>query len=210
MNPQAVPLIQEVQKIASERVAIEDYQQQVDRWNRYQDALDKVRHQCEIEGVRFRRRMKTSYSERRERNIKQLIAICLLTSAIYISVAGYGAWQESQKPVNIYTILQERPDVWERASEIVTGGFTMGIGMSAVAFQYLWNRGKLPEKIKFQCKPIINIDDLYYLQKFVKGMAKEKHDPKVVLPELTMELPQSWIKQQSLLSVMSNMKDIRF
>lgn len=207
MNTDQVPQVQLVQAIASEPVPVQDYQQQVDRWNRYQGALDQIQRRCEIEGAVFKRKVRTSYSERRVRNIKQAIAIGLITASIYIAIAGYFVLAESS--ANIYLPRTWDVDEWLVAQDIAWWGGLMGALVASQIFRGLWNRGPLPENIVFQCKPVIFIDDLYYLQRFVRCMSKERHDPKVKLPELTMTLPQSWIKQNSLLSMMGTMKDIK-
>jgi hypothetical protein len=46
-------VIQELQAIAQEKVPDEDYQQQVDRWNRYQATLDKVARSAQLSDFRF-------------------------------------------------------------------------------------------------------------------------------------------------------------
>lgn len=201
MDANQVPLIKQVALVAAEKVPEQDFQQQVDRWNRYQEGLDRIERQCRIENVRFRRRLTTSYSERRIRNITRLAGLMFLIASTY--TLGFGISIAHSFEVNGYAYIFATPT--EIASMGLLMGFlvTLGLGMHVI------NSGKLPEKIRFHCAPVINIDDLYYLQRFVIGMQRERHDPKVVLPELTMELPQSWIQQQSLLKVMETMKDIR-
>lgn len=207
MNPEQALIVQQVQSIAAENVSAEDFQQQVDRWNRYHASLDVIQRQCEIEGARFRRRLKTSYSERRERNILQGFAVAMITASIYISIMGYFAI--NNYGYNIYEPRTWDRDMWVWAGDIAWWGALMGVLVASQAIRLIWNRGPLPEKIKFECKPVIFIDDLYYLRRAVRQMAKEGHDPKIVLPTLTMELSQSWIKQNSLLAIMGTMKDIQ-
>lgn len=209
MNEQAVPIIHEVQKIASERVPNEDFQQQVDRWNRYQESLDKIQRQCQIENVRFHRHLKTSYSERRIRNIYQCVAIGMLAASIFIVYYGVPALMEATKPISMYEVYYGPPNSMATIEDIGNHALAIGFLTSLGAFMFIFNRGYLPPMIKFECAPIMNIDDLYFIQRYVRGMARERHDPKVVLPALKMELPQSWISQQSLLKVMDTMRDIR-
>lgn len=191
LSGQEALVIQDARSIATENVAKEDYQQQVDRWNRYQEQLDKIQHRCEIENFPFERRLTTSYSERRMKAVVQGIGIGLLFAT------GYCLWLVSDAIINGAVIGN---------GDFMTGA-VLSMGTAAVAAALLTTTRKLPETIKFACKPVLFIDDRYYLQKFVRGLARERNDPEVVLPALTMELPHSWIKQQSLLKGMETMSD---
>lgn len=192
MKGQEPALIEELQKVAAENVPKEDYQQQVDRWNRYQTLLGKVEQQCQLQNFRFSRNINSSYRERRILNVKRGAAIGFIAMAAMFIYSGLTM---SAVDVSIETV-----------KGIIGQGGIVGLGAAVILL--ISEVGKLPETIKFECKPKMFIDDLYYIQRFVHGFAREQHDPEVKLPALTMELPQAWIKQQSLLTAMDSMKGI--
>lgn len=191
MNEQQSLLIQELNKVAQEKVPEQDFQQQVDRWNRYQELLDKVERQCQIQGFQFTKNLRSSYRDQRKRMLMASLAIGMLFSAAF-SFNEYFTATEST--ISLGNILDN---------------LLLLAGTLAVApMVQMFNFAKLPETIKFSCTPMMFIDDAFYVQRFIRGFARERNDPEVKLPALSMELPHSWIKQQSLIKAMDTMKDL--
>ena len=195
MSLEQVPLLQDLKKIADREVPAEDHQQQVDRWNEYMEALFKVQAQCQVLNLRFRRTIKTSYSARRMRNFKYAGGIAALVGALTFLGATLISLT-SPDPVPILGIAA--PSIFAFFySAFIVGAITM-------------NMGKLPEKLQFTVKATIRYDELFYVQRFIRGMQRERKDPVITLPTLTMEIPHAWAKQQSLLKIMDAMQGIKF
>lgn len=188
MDSEQLPLLQELHGIVQEKVPDEDYQQQVDRWNRYQEALFKVQSQCEALNLRFRRRINSSYRQRRLTNIKYGMAVGLFAASL----------------VALVSILTVGPSWFTIASAGLIFTY-ITIASSGI----MVNAGKLPEKIKFSVKASIRYDEQFYVQRFIRGMNRERRDPVIELPELTMEIPYTWLKQQALLKIMGAMKEVK-
>lgn len=195
MSLENIPLLQDLQKIADRKVPAEDYQQQVDRWNEYMEALFKVQAQCQVLNLRFRRVIKTSYSARRIRNFKYAAGIAALISALtFLGTTIYSLTFPEPMPITVMV----GPSIFA----FIYSGFIIGAATM--------NSGKLPEKLQFTVKATIRYDELFYVQRFIRGMQRERKDPVITLPALTMEIPHAWAKQQSLLKIMDAMQGIKF
>ena len=189
-----LPLIKELKTIIDQKVPDEDYQQQVDRWNHYREALYKVQMQCQILDLRFRQKMVTSYSERRMRNTRKIGAVAAVVAALVV--------------MGMSLFSMTLPKFIPLNSIAVTGCFVFVYAVALGIFTML-NSGKLPEKVKFSVSASIRYDEQFYVQRFLRGMQRERKDPKIDLPPLTMEIPQTWLKQQALLKIMGTMNEAK-
>lgn len=215
MKRQEKPLLAQLQEVAGQKIPQEDYQQNVDRWNKYGSLLDTAERQCQLHGFFFRRNLKTSFTETRRRLLMTVLGMAILVT----SAMMFYEWSTFVGPAA--SIEELTGDIIAAATDsnmIMTSGRAgdvvgtavfvgaFGGGMLGVLASILLVH--LPDTIRFEYRPQMFIDDLFYVQRFIHGMALERKDPEVALPTLVMELPMSWIKQQSLLTGMDAMKGV--
>src|SRR5919205_2544675 len=78
-------LFRQLRAVASQKVAGIDYEQQIDRWNKYQELLDKVDKKCSRRaGVRLSRNVKHNVNTFTDTVIASL-AIIALTALVSLS-----------------------------------------------------------------------------------------------------------------------------
>ncbi len=161
-----------------------DYHSQIERWNRYQDVLDKVDEKClKTQGdVMLKRNINHNVKVLRDTEIAILSTIGL--TALLLVVAGATVH-------NIYPIIG---------------------GSSALIFVGLQVLTRLhpPSEIHFKCAPMLHIDEYAYMNKAIKNIPKVQRDPVIKLPEFEMHIPRSWLSQQGMLEFMNSIEDIQW
>ncbi len=172
----------ELKSIASQKVADIDYEQQIDRWNKYQELLDKVDKKCNRRaGVRLSRNVKHNVKTFTETTIAGL-GIIALTALMSM----WGSFTIS----SLYGII---------GSSIALGF----IGWQSVI------RLRHPSIINFRCSPILHIDEFAFMRHAIKGIPPVEHDPIVRLPLLEMRIPRAWLGQQGVLKFMESLNDLK-
>lgn len=175
-------VLQQLKNVAKQRVNKIDYQQQIERWNKYQELLDKIDQKC-----------KKAVGVRLARNVKHNVKMLGDTEAAALSIIG------------LIALLT----MWG-ANTIEDGLYGM-IG-SAVALGFVgWQtaiRLHHPSVIHFKCRPVLHIDEFAYMRQAINGIPPAEHDPIVRLPVLEMSIPRAWIAQQGMLKFMESLADI--
>lgn len=164
-------------------IAREDYGGQIEKWNAYQNMLDKVEEKC----------MKTNGDVILKRNIKHNVKILHDTEVALLSTFGLIALlilSGGSIEHNIYAIL----------------GSTIALGI--VAWQ-TFIRLRPPTVVRFTCRPALHVEEYAYMNKAIKGIPKVQRDPVVKLPQIDMQIPRSWLAQQGMLKFMESLEDIK-
>jgi hypothetical protein len=175
-------IFRQLEAVASQRVADIDYEQQIGRWNEYQELLDKLDKKCNRQaGVRLSRNVKHNVKIFNEMAIAALgfIALTALTSMV-------GSFTMN----NIYGII----------------GSAIALGF--VGWQS-FIRLHHPSIINFRCSPVLHIDEFAYMRQAIKGIPAVEHDPIVRLPPLEMDIPRTWLGQQGMLKFMESLSDLK-
>ena len=176
-------IFRQLEAVASQRVADIDYEQQIARWNEYQELLDKIDKKCSRQaGVRLSRNVKHNLKTFTEVSIAGLgfIALTALTSMV-------GSFTMN----NIYGII----------------GSAIALGF--VGWQS-FIRLHHPSIINFKCSPVLHIDEFAYMRQAIKGIPPlVEHDPIVRLPALEMDIPRAWLGQQGMLKFMESLSDLK-
>jgi hypothetical protein len=158
------------------------YQQQIARWNEYQELLDKIDKKCSREaGVRLSRNVKHNVKTFTETTIGALVFFAMIA---LMSLAG------SYMMNNIYGM----------SGSAIALGF---IGWQS--FIRLYH----PSIINFRCSPVLHIDEFAYMRQAIKGIPAVEHDPIVRLPVLEMDIPRAWLGQQGMLKFMESLSDLK-
>jgi hypothetical protein len=172
----------QLKAVASQRIADIDYQQQIDRWNKYQELLDKVDKKCgRRAGVRLSRNVKHNVKTFSD-TVSAALGIIALTALV--SLSG------SLTINSIYGII----------GSAIALGF---IGWQSFI------RLHHPSVINFRCSPVLHIDEFAYMRQAIKGIPAVEHDPIVRLPVLEMDIPRAWLGQQGMLKFMESLNDIK-
>jgi hypothetical protein len=175
-------ILQQLKAVASERVADIDYGQQIDRWNKYQELLDKIDKKCGRRvGVRLARNVKHNVQTFTD-TATAALAIIALTSLMSI----WGSYTIN----SLYGII----------GSAIALGF---IGWQSFI------RLHHPSIIHFKCSPVLHIDEFAYMRQAIKGIPAVEHDPIVRLPVIEMHIPRAWLGQQSMLKFMESLSDIK-
>jgi hypothetical protein len=175
-------IFRQLRAIANQRVDDIDYEQQIERWNQYQELLDKIDKKCSREaGVRLSRNVKHNVKAFTETTIAALGFIGLTA---LMSMAG------SYTMNNIYGII----------GSAIALGF---IGWQSFI------RLHPPSIINFRCSPVLHIDEFAFMRQAIKGIPSVEHDPIVRLPVLEMDIPRTWIGQQGMLKFMESLSDLK-
>jgi hypothetical protein len=175
-------IFRQLKAVASQRVADIDYEQQIARWNEYQELLDKISKKCSREaGVRLSRNVKHNLKTFTEVSIAGLGFIALTA---LMSLAG------SFTINNIYGII----------GSAIALGF---IGWQSFI------RLHHPSIINFKCSPVLHIDEFAYMRQAIKGIPAVEHDPIVRLPILEMDIPRAWLRQRGMLKFMESLSDLK-
>jgi hypothetical protein len=176
-------IFRQLEAVASQRVADIDYEQQIARWNEYQELLDKIDKKCNRQaGVRLSRNVKHNLKTFNEMAIAALgfIALTALMSMV-------GSFTMN----NIYGII----------------GSAIALGF--VGWQS-FIRLHHPSIINFSCSPVLHIDEFAYMRQAIKGIPPlVEHDPIVSLPLLEMDIPRAWLGQQGMLKFMESLSDLK-
>jgi hypothetical protein len=175
-------IFRQLEAVASQRVADIDYEQQIARWNEYQELLDKIDKKCSRQaGVRLSRNVKHNLKTFTEVSIAGLgfIALTALTSMV-------GSFTMN----NIYGII----------GSAIALGF---IGWQSFI------RLHHPSIINFKCSPVLHIDEFAYMRQAIKGIPAVEHDPIVRLPILEMDIPRVWLRQRGMLKFMDSLSDLK-
>jgi hypothetical protein len=175
-------IFRQLRAVANQRVDDIDYEQQIERWNQYQELLDKIDKKCSREaGVRLSRNVKHNVKTFTETTIAALGFIGLTA---LMSMAG------SYTMNNIYGII----------GSAIALGF---IGWQSFI------RLHHPSIINFKCSPVLHIDEFAFMRQAIKGIPSVEHDPIVRLPVLEMDIPRTWIGQQGMLKFMESLSNLK-
>jgi hypothetical protein len=176
-------IFRQLEIIASQRVSDIDYEQQIDRWNKYQELLDKINKKCGRRvGVRLARNVK--------HNVKIFTDTTTAALAIIALTALMSIWGS-------YTINS------------VYGIIGSAIALGFIGWQS-FIRLHHPSIINFRCSPVLHIDEFAYMRQAIKSIPAVEHDPIVRLPVLEMHIPRAWLGQQGMLKFMESLSDIKF
>ena len=171
-------IFRQLKAVASQRIAGIDYEQQIARWNQYQELLGKIDKKCSRQaGVRLSRNVKHNVKTFSETTIAALGFIALTA---LMSMAG------SYTMSSVYGII----------------GSAMALGF--VGWQS-FIRLHHPSIINFRCSPVLHIDEFAYMRQAIKGIPPVEHDPIVRLPVLEMAIPRAWLGQQGMLKFMESL-----
>jgi len=136
-------ILRQLKAVASQRVADIDYEQQIDRWNQYQELLDKIDKKCGTQsGVRLSRNVK--------HNVKTFTETTIAALGIIALTALMSMWG-SFTINSIYGII----------GSAIALGF---IGWQS--FIRLYH----PSIINFRCSPVLHIDEFAYMRQAIKGI----------------------------------------
>ncbi len=161
-----------------------DCHSQIERWNRYQDLLDKVDEKC----------LKTQGDVILKRNIKHNVKVLRDTEIAILSTIGLTALLLVVAGATVHNIYP------------IIGGSSVLI---FVGLQVL-TRLRPPSEIHFKCTPVLHIDEYAYMNKAIKNIPKVQRDPVVKLPQFEMYIPRSWLSQQGMLEFMDSVQDIEW
>jgi hypothetical protein len=175
-------IFRQLTAIANQRIADIDYEQQIIRWNEYQELLDKIDKKCSRQaGVRL------------SRNVKHNVKIFTGTTVYALGFIAMIAlmWLAVSFTINsVYGII----------------GSAIALGF------IVWQsfiRVHHPSIINFRCSPILHIDEFAYMRQAIKGIPPVEHDPIVRLPVLEMDIPRAWLGQEGMLKFMESLRDLK-
>jgi hypothetical protein len=175
-------IFRQLKAVASQRVPDIDYQQQIDRWNKYQELLDKIDKKCGRRvGVRL------------VRNIKHNIKTFTDTATAGLAIIGLTSLMSMW---GSYTITS------------LYGIIGSAIALGFIGWQS-FIRIHHPSIIHFKCSPVLHIDEFAYMRQTIKGIPAVEHDPIVRLPAIEMHIPRAWLGQQGMLKFMESLSDIK-
>lgn len=178
----SVNILHQLQSVTKQRIDQIDYQQQIERWNRYQELLDEIDKRCGRDaGVRLSRNVK--------HNFKVFTDASSAALAI-IGVTGLMAMLGAFSNDSLYYVV----------GSLVALGF---VGWQALI------RLHHPSMIHFKCSPVLHIDEFAYMRQAIKAIPPAQHDPKVRLSVLEMSIPRAWLAQQGMLKFMETLSDIK-
>jgi hypothetical protein len=175
-------IFRQLKTVASQRVDNIDYEQQIARWNQYQELLHKIDKKCTRQvGVRLSRNVKHNVKTFTETTTGAFGFIAMIA---LMSLAG------SYTMNSIYGII----------GSAIALGF---IGWQSFI------RLHHPSIINFRCSPVLHIDEFAYMRQAIKGIPAVEHDPIVRLPVLEMDIPRAWLGQQGMLKFMESLSDLK-
>ena len=174
-------ILHQLMAIANDPVADIDYEQQIERWNKYQGLLDKIDKKCDRRvGVRLARNVK--------HNVKTFTDTATAALAIIALTSLMSVWGS-------YTINS------------LYGIVGSAIALGFIGWQS-FIRLHHPSIIHFKCSPVLHIDEFAYMRQAIKGIPAVEHDPIVRLPVIEMDIPRAWLGQQGMLRFMESLSDI--
>jgi hypothetical protein len=175
-------IFRQLKAVASQRIADIDYEQQIARWNQYQELLDKIDKKCSRHaGVRLSRNVK--------HNVKTFTDATTAALGIIALTALMSIWGS-------FTINS------------VYGIIGSAIALGFIGWQS-FIRLHHPSIINFSCSPVLHIDEFAYMRRAIKGIPAVEHDPMVSLPVLEMDIPRAWLGQQGMLKFMESLSDLK-
>jgi hypothetical protein len=175
-------IFRQLRALANHRVDDIDYEQQIERWNQYQELLDKIDKKCSREaGVRL------------SRNVKHNVKTFTETTT---AALGFIAMIALMSLASLYTINS------------VYGIFGSAIALGFIGWQS-FIRLHHPSIINFRCSPVLHIDEFAYMRQAIKGIPAVEHDPIVRLPAVEMAIPRAWLGQQGMLKFMESLNDLK-
>lgn len=175
-------IFHQLKAVASQRVANIDYEQQIERWNQYQELLDKIDKKCSRQaGVRL------------SRNVKHNVKTFTETT---VAALGFVALISLMSLVGSYTLNS------------VYGIIGSAIAVGFIGWQS-FIRVHHPSIISFRCSPVLHIDEFAYMRQAIKGIPAVEHDPTVRLPVVEMAIPRAWLGQQGMLTFMESLNDLK-
>ncbi|MEM3095126.1 MAG: hypothetical protein QXX64_05755 [Nitrososphaera sp.] len=176
-------VLQQLQSVTEQKVDKVDYQQQIERWNKYQELLDEIGKKCGRDvGVRL------------ARNVKHNFNVFTDTSSAGLAVVGAAALLTLWGAFSIYSIYY------------LVGSIA---ALSFVGWQ-AFIRLHHPSVIHFKCSPALHIDEFAYMRQTIRGIPPAEHDPIVRLPVLEMSISRAWLAQQGMLKFMESLRDIKW
>jgi hypothetical protein len=175
-------VFRQLKAISSQRVAEIDYEQQIARWNQYQELLDKIDKKCSRQaGIRLSRNVK--------HNVKTF-------NEISIAALGFIALTALMSLAGSYTMNS------------IYGIFGSAIALGFIGWQS-FIRVHHPSIINFRCSPVLHIDEFGYMRQAIKGIPLVEHDPIVRLPILEMDIPRTWLGRQGMLKFMESLSELK-
>jgi hypothetical protein len=175
-------IFRQLKAVASQRVADIDYEQQIARWNEYQELLDKIEKKCSRQvGVGLSRNVK--------HNVKTFTDATTAALGIIALTALMSMWGS-------FTINS------------IYGIFGSAIALGFIGWQS-FIRLHHPSIINFRCSPVLHIDEFAYMRQAIKGIPAVEHDPIVRLPVVEMDIPRAWLGQQGMLKFMESLSDLK-
>src|SRR5918994_1887397 len=175
-------IFRQLEDVASQRVADIDYEQQIARWNQYQELLDKKDKKCSRQvGVKLSRNVKHNV-----KTFTDATTAALGTIALTALMSMWGSFTTN----SLYGII----------GSLIALGF---IGWQSFI------RLHHPSMINFRCSPVLNIDEFAYMRQAIKGIPAVEHDPIVRLPMVEMDIPRAWLGQQGMLKFMESLIDLK-
>jgi hypothetical protein len=175
-------IFRQLTAVANQRIADIDYEQQIARWNQYQELLDKIHKKCSRQaGVRLSRNVKHNV-----KTFTDATTAALGTIALTALMSMVGSFTMN----NIYGII----------------GSAIALGF--VGWQSFIRRHH-PSIINFRCSPVLHIDEFAYMRQAIKGIPAVEHDPIVRLPTLEMDIPRAWLGQQGMLTFMESLGELK-
>ena len=175
-------IFRQLKAVASQGVADIDYEQQIDRWNKYQELLDKIDKKCGRQvGVRL------------ARNVKHNVKVFTDTTTAALSIIALTALMSIWGSYTINSLY---------------GIIGSAIALGFIGWQS-FIRLHHPSIINFRCSPVLHIDEFAYMRQAIKGIPAVEHDPIVRLPVLEMDIPRAWLGQQGMLKFMESLSDLK-
>ena len=176
-------IFRQLKAIASQGVPDIDYEQQIDRWNKYQELLDKIDKKCGRQvGVRL------------ARNVKHNVKVFTDTTTAALSIIALTALMSIWGSYTINSLY---------------GIIGSAIALGFIGWQS-FIRLHHPSIINFKCSPVLHIDEFAYMRQAIKSIPAVEHDPIVSLPVLEMHIPKAWLGQQGTLKFMESLSDVKF
>jgi hypothetical protein len=175
-------IFRQLTAVANQRIADIDYEQQIARWNQYQELLDKIDKKCSRQaGIRLSRNVK--------HNVKTF-------NEISIAALGFIALTALMSLAGSYTMNS------------IYGIFGSAIALGFIGWQS-FIRVHHPSIINFRCSPVLHIDEFGYMRQAIKGIPAVEHDPIVRLPILEMAIPRTWLGRQGMLKFMESLSELK-
>jgi hypothetical protein len=175
-------IFRQLKTVASQRVPDIDYEQQIARWNQYQELLDKIDKKCSGQvGIKLSRNVKHNV-----KTFTDATTAALGTIGLTALMSIWGSFTTN----SLYGII----------GSVIALGF---IGWQSFI------RLHRPSIINFKCSPVLNIDEFAYMRQAIKGIPAVEHDPIVRLPMIEMNIPRVWLGQQGMLKFMESLSDLK-